>query len=57
MRQVYTDDQGIFSSVQSDTLLIDSSTIEAVIAKEMASLAKEHGATYIDAPVSGGVVM
>ena len=57
MRQVYTDDQGIFSSVQSDTLLIDSSTIEAVVAKEMASLAKEHGATYIDAPVSGGVVM
>lgn len=36
------------------TLLIDSSTINPDVAKEVASQAEEKGATYLDAPVSGG---
>ena len=55
MRQAYTGPDGVFSGIQPSTLLIDSSTIEGSVVKEMASLAEEKGSAYIDAPVSGGV--
>ena len=54
MRQAYTGPDGVFSALQPDSLLIDSSTIEASVAKEMALIAEEQGSIYIDAPVSGG---
>ena len=41
-------------TVQKGSLLIDSSTINPEVAKEVASRAQEKGATYLDAPVSGG---
>ena len=40
--------------VQPNTLMIDSSTIDPAASKDVAKLASEAGATYIDAPVSGG---
>lgn len=55
VREVYTGDKGIMSSVKTGSLLIDSSTIDPSVSKEMAKLADEKGATFIDAPVSGGV--
>jgi 3-hydroxyisobutyrate dehydrogenase-like beta-hydroxyacid dehydrogenase len=41
-------------AVQEGSLLIDSSTINPDVAKEVASRAEDKGATYLDAPVSGG---
>lgn len=54
VRQVYTGDNGIFSAIQSGSLLIDCSTIAGADAIQMSDLAKEKGAQYLDAPVSGG---
>jgi len=35
--------------------LIDSSTIDPSVSKEMAILAEKKGMIFIDAPVSGGI--
>ena len=43
-------------TVREGSLLIDSSTISPDVAKEVASKVQDKGATYIDAPVSGGTV-
>ncbi|KAK2177228.1 hypothetical protein NP493_612g02000 [Ridgeia piscesae] len=53
--EVYTGTDGIFSTVQAGSLLIDSSTIDPAVSKDMAALADTHGANFMDAPVSGGV--
>ncbi|PWN57972.1 3-hydroxyisobutyrate dehydrogenase [Chryseobacterium viscerum] len=42
------------SQLKPDTLLIDSSTIDAVTARSVAQLAASKGCKMIDAPVSGG---
>lgn len=42
--------------VKRGTLLVDSSTIDPAVAKEMAVAAEKMGAVYMDAPVSGGIV-
>ena len=41
--------------MQKGSLLIDSSTIDPAVSQEVAALAKEKGADYMDAPVSGGM--
>lgn len=56
VQEVYTGKNGIFSAVQSGSLLLDSSTIDPAVSREMDKLATGKGATYMDAPVSGGVV-
>ena len=38
------------------TLLIDSSTIDPSVSKEIAVLAEKKGAVFMDAPVSGGTL-
>lgn len=45
----------LFDHISSGTLVIDSSTIEADVARSVAHIAKEKGIEFIDAPVSGGV--
>ncbi|KAK4306261.1 hypothetical protein Pmani_021884 [Petrolisthes manimaculis] len=55
VRTCYTADDGIFQSVQAGTLILDSSTIDPTVSKEMAGLAVKKGAVFMDAPVSGGV--
>ena len=42
------------SQLKPDTLIIDSSTIDAVTARSVAELAVSKGCKMIDAPVSGG---
>ncbi|MDR4952837.1 3-hydroxyisobutyrate dehydrogenase [Chryseobacterium sp. ES2] len=42
------------SQLKPDTLIIDSSTIDAVTARSVAELATSKGCKMIDAPVSGG---
>lgn len=56
VKEVYSGDSGIFRGLQEGTLLIDSSTIDPSVSKEMSKLAIDHKGTYMDAPVSGGVV-
>ncbi|XP_056597910.1 3-hydroxyisobutyrate dehydrogenase a isoform X2 [Triplophysa dalaica] len=53
--EVYTGPNGILKKVKKGTLLIDSSTIDPSVSKEMAVAAEKMGAVYMDAPVSGGV--
>ncbi|TKB55497.1 3-hydroxyisobutyrate dehydrogenase [Ferrimonas aestuarii] len=47
-------EDGLLETVASDTLIIDSSTIDAGSAREVASAAKAKGLDFVDAPVSGG---
>lgn len=42
------------SAVQKGSLLIDSSTIDTAVAKQVAAKATDIGANFVDAPVSGG---
>lgn len=53
--QVYAGKDGILSTVQKGTLLIDSSTIDPSVSQDMAAEAAARGAVFMDAPVSGGV--
>lgn len=46
----------LFRKVKKGTLLIDSSTIDPAVSKEMAVAAEKMGAVFMDAPVSGGKV-
>uniref|UniRef100_A0AAQ4Q0E7 3-hydroxyisobutyrate dehydrogenase a n=1 Tax=Gasterosteus aculeatus aculeatus TaxID=481459 RepID=A0AAQ4Q0E7_GASAC len=52
--EVYTGPNGILKKVKKGTLLIDSSTIDPAVSREMAAAAEKMGAVFMDAPVSGG---
>ncbi|GAV09241.1 hypothetical protein RvY_18814-1 [Ramazzottius varieornatus] len=55
--QVYTGDGGLLKSdIKEGTLLIDCSTIDPATSKEISASAVKRGATFCDAPVSGGVM-
>jgi 2-hydroxy-3-oxopropionate reductase len=45
---------GVFSAIQPGTIIIDMSSIAPGPARRLADRAKAHGATMLDAPVSGG---
>jgi 2-hydroxy-3-oxopropionate reductase len=47
---------GVFSAIQRETIVIDTSSISPAIARHLAKRAQEHGATMLDAPVSGGEI-
>ncbi|KAI4885754.1 hypothetical protein NFI96_011047 [Prochilodus magdalenae] len=51
---VYTGPNGILKKVKKGSLLIDSSTIDPAVSKEMFVAAEKMGAVFMDAPVSGG---
>lgn len=44
----------LIRKVKKGTLLIDSSTIDPAVSKEMAVAAEKMGAVFMDAPVTGG---
>jgi len=46
---------GVLSGARKGTVIIDMSTVAPNQTRKMASLAKEKGVSYLDAPVSGGV--
>jgi len=50
-----TGDQPLFDLIGSNTLVIDSSTIDADTARRVAAAGAAKGIGFIDAPVSGGV--
>jgi len=47
--------EGIFSSVKSGSFLIDSSTVDPALSKDLAVKAASAGCQFVDAPVSGGI--
>ncbi|KAL5010155.1 hypothetical protein ScPMuIL_012460 [Solemya velum] len=55
VQAVYTGDKGVFSSLQKNSLLIDSSTIDPSVSQLMAEEAANLDSKFLDAPVSGGV--
>lgn len=54
VKKVYLEDGGVIAQAKSGALLIDSSTINADVARDVAAQAKQKGFRMIDAPVSGG---
>ncbi len=56
VRNVYFSAEGLFAKDLNDKLFIDMGTTAPALTKELAGYAKEHGAQFIDAPVSGGDV-
>ncbi|XP_059933712.1 3-hydroxyisobutyrate dehydrogenase, mitochondrial-like [Mesoplodon densirostris] len=53
--EAYSGANGILKKVKKGSLLIDSSTIDPMVLKELAKEVEEMGAVFMDAPVSGGV--
>ncbi|MEE6465945.1 hypothetical protein FKM82_006757 [Ascaphus truei] len=53
--EAYTGPNGILKKVKKGSLLIDSSTIDPAVSKELANHVEKMGAVFMDAPVSGGV--
>ncbi len=56
VRQVYLDDNGLLASSRPGTILIDMTTSQPLLAKQIAQQAAVKDITVIDAPVSGGDV-
>ena len=54
VKAVYLGDDGLLAKVKPGVLLIDSSTIDPLSAREVAKAAVAHGNPMLDAPVSGG---
>lgn len=54
VKEVYLGEQGLLAHVRSGVLLIDSSTIDPISAREVAAAAAKQGNAMLDAPVSGG---
>ncbi|GAA4196633.1 NAD(P)-dependent oxidoreductase [Pedobacter jeongneungensis] len=55
IEQIFNGANGLFSTDVSGKVIINMSTVSPAISKEMATLSKEKGAQYLDAPVSGSV--
>jgi 2-hydroxy-3-oxopropionate reductase len=49
-------EHGVFTALQPGTVIVDSSTIAPATAQRLAARAKELGASFLDAPVSGGEI-
>lgn len=56
VREVYFGPDGIFQAARPGMTLIDFTTTEPTLAREIASAANDREATALDAPVSGGDV-
>ena len=54
VRSVYCGESGVIAHAKAGTLLIDSSTIDPLTAREVAFDALAKGLAMVDAPVSGG---
>lgn len=54
LREVLLGADGALSSMQQGAILVDNTTVSAVVSREIYVLAKEGGVGFLDAPVSGG---
>jgi 2-hydroxy-3-oxopropionate reductase len=56
VEQVLEGANGIFESLQPDTILIDCSSISPAVTRRLADAVRARGAVLLDAPVSGGEI-
>src|SRR5262249_51582962 len=56
VRQVYFGETGIMAGAHAGTLLVDMTTTDPALSREIAERATAKGCSAIDAPVSGGEV-
>lgn len=56
VREVYLGDNGVLSGVKSGGVVVDMTTTEPSLAREIYEKAKKKGVSSVDAPVSGGDV-
>jgi 2-hydroxy-3-oxopropionate reductase len=56
VEKVLTADRGVFAAIQRGSIVVDMSTIAPATARRLAAAATAHGATMLDAPVSGGEI-
>ena len=54
LRSVTIGDDGAFQNMKPGACFIDNTTTSAIVARELASKAKDLGFDFLDAPVSGG---
>jgi 3-hydroxyisobutyrate dehydrogenase len=54
LRCVTLGQNGAFETLHKDTIAVDHTTASATIARELHAVAKQRGAGFLDAPVSGG---
>jgi 3-hydroxyisobutyrate dehydrogenase len=54
LRQVTLGPDGAFHSLTAGSLFVDHTTASAEVARDLHAAAKEKGAAFVDAPVSGG---
>jgi 3-hydroxyisobutyrate dehydrogenase-like beta-hydroxyacid dehydrogenase len=54
LRSVTTGPDGAFQSLKPGAVFIDNTTASADVARELYAAAKDRGAAFLDAPVSGG---
>lgn len=55
VESLYLSEQGLHACLSPNTVVIDSSTIDAATAKKVAAELNQKGIAFVDAPVSGGV--
>ncbi|XOV77731.1 MAG: 3-hydroxyisobutyrate dehydrogenase [Aestuariibacter sp.] len=55
VKQLYLGEDGLVNSLHKDCIVIDSSTIDAELARDVGAALHEAGIRFVDAPVSGGV--
>jgi 3-hydroxyisobutyrate dehydrogenase len=56
VREVYLSEDGILAGAKKGTIVVDMTTTEPTLAREIDQAAREKGIQAIDAPVSGGDV-
>lgn len=56
VRAVYFGENGIFKGVKSKSIIVDMTTTQPELAREIYAFAKDRGVYAVDAPVSGGDV-
>jgi len=56
VQSAFCDDNGIFKNLKPNSLCVDCSTIDPLISISLAEEASRKQSTFLDAPVSGGVV-
>lgn len=54
LRAVILGTNGIAAGLRTGSILVDHSTVSAEISREISTLLKEQGSSFMDAPVSGG---
>ena len=56
VEEVLVGEDGVLEGIRDGALIVDMSTISPVVTEEHAQKAREHSASMLDAPVSGGDV-